>query len=381
MRRGPGEGTIGQRPDGRYYAAIMRDGRRTWVYGRSRADVRRKLERVRAGPELGPSPTLRDWYAQWLEQVRRTRSHGTYLEYAQVARHHILPVVGSIRVSRLQPRDVSRVLAATEHLSPSTRRKALSALSGALEAAVRHDPPLAARNVARAVSWPATRRVEASALSVADARRLLAAAGPDAALYALALAYGMREGEILGLRWADVDLDAGVLTIRMQAQRGQLVPLKTARSRRTLHLGAWLVDLLSAQRRAVQDRRLVAGERWREHDMVFPSSVGTVRRAGDFIRDWHRLLAMAGFERVRFHTLRHTAASLLLAEGQSLFEVSLTLGHASIATTANIYGHFTDDARARVAAAAERALVVPMLSGQDVRSIGEREKRRLRTNF
>lgn len=137
---------------------------------------------------------------------------------------------------------------------------------------------------------------------------------------------------------------AGQLHIRAQTQRGRRQELKCGRGQRTLRLRPWLVHLLRAHRARQHVTRLLAGEKWHDQNLVFPGRYGKPQWSGPVHARWKATLAAAGLRDARFHHLRHTAASLLLAEGASLFEVSRTLGRATPGTTANIYGHLSDEA-------------------------------------
>ncbi|HLI27937.1 MAG TPA: site-specific integrase, partial [Chloroflexota bacterium] len=163
------------------------------------------------------------------------------------------------------------------------------------------------------------------------------------ALYAVALGLGLRQGELLGLQWADVDLARGRLAVRRQLQRvgGQLVLTepKSARARRTLELPAFVCEALRQHRARQAAERLRAGATWAEHGLVFCSTVGTPLEPRNVVRHYHALLQRAGLPRRPFHTLRHTAASLLLAHGADLRVVQQVLGHAQVALTANLYTH------------------------------------------
>jgi integrase len=170
-------------------------------------------------------------------------------------------------------------------------------------------------------------------------------------LYAVALASGLRQGEALGLRWDDVDLDDRSLTvrgalIRMPAShrgpgdaRLQLAGPKTPESRRTIALPAVALSALRAHRARQFEERLAAGERWQEHGLVFASTVGTPLDGRNVTRDLQRILIAAGMPRLRYHDLRHSAASLMLAQGVDLKTIQTILGHSRIGTTADIYAH------------------------------------------
>jgi integrase len=165
------------------------------------------------------------------------------------------------------------------------------------------------------------------------------------------------------LRWATdekapgVDLQNGEVRVTEQLQHGHLVPLNRGASRRTLRLRPWMIAVIQDHLDQLTQLQLEAGQRWHEHGLVFPSRVGTPRRPGNVWLSWKRLLSRAGLPDYKFHDLRHTAASLALAEGASLFHVSRLLGHSSISITADTYGHWTDEGREDVARRLENALV------------------------
>ena len=194
---------------------------------------------------------------------------------------------------------------------------------------------------------PRTDPSKVHALTIDQARHLLAAAKNDRlyALYVVVLMLGLRRGEALGLRWADVDLDAGTLRVEQQVIRvpgkGLVVsPLpKTASSRRINHLPGFALDVLRQHRLRLLQERLRAGGRWREHDLVFPSSVGTPIEPRNLTRHLHRLCGEAGLKPERFHNLRHTAASIGFAEGLDPKMIQHMLGHSSIGVTMDTYTH------------------------------------------
>jgi integrase len=194
------------------------------------------------------------------------------------------------------------------------------------------------------------RRIEMLTLSPAQARSLLDAARGDRfeALYTLALTTGMREGELLSLRWRSLDLDQGTLqvrtTIRRTTEGFTVTEAKTARSRRKLLLTPNAVDALRRHREAQKKERSHAGEAWEENDLVFPNTIGKPVEAGNFLRRQYRpLLKRLDLPPVRFHDLRHTAATLLLLQGVHPKVVSEMLGHASVSITLDLYSHVLPD--------------------------------------
>ena len=175
-------------------------------------------------------------------------------------------------------------------------------------------------------------------------------------LVTVAVLTGARQGELLALHWADVDLDEGRISIRYSLRRGQLEEPKTDRSRRTLAVGGRVMAALRAQRVSQVRTRLLAGSRWFENDLVFTSSIGTPMDPTNVTHRLQRALHAAGLQRRRFHDLRHAAATLLLASGADIKVVSDYLGHQSIATTANIYAHVLPDVQRKAVERLEASL-------------------------
>lgn len=365
-RRGPNEGTIYQRKDGRWTAGVSLGyggGRRIrkFATGRTRGDVAVKLEMLlKARREMLPIPDQRlklgPFLERWLEDVARpTIRWSTYKSYRDILRLHLIPELGHIPVAKLAPADVQRFLNAklAYGLSPRRVQYLHAVLRRALVTAERWG--VGSRNVAKLVDPPRVPRHEIRPLTPEQAKRLSNSAADDRlqALYVTALGTGLRQGELLALRWEDVDLDGRRLQVRHTLARvsGQLALLepKTERSRRMVALPDVVIASLRAHRTRQRMERLVAGWRWVDTQHVFTTSVGTPIEAAAVTRAFHRALVKAGLPRSRFHNLRHAAATFLLTSGFTLEDVKNLLGHSSIVLTSNTYGHLLE-ARLRVLA-------------------------------
>lgn len=203
------------------------------------------------------------------------------------------------------------------------------------------------RNVAALVKGPRVERQEVVPWTQEEAGQFLASLEGHRlhALFSVGVALGLRKGELLALRWEDVDLKAGSLRVRATVQRlGKGVGLvvgtpKTARSRRTLPLPRVLVDTLTEHRAAQTREREAAGEAWHDVGLVFTTSRGTMIEPRNLNRFLDEAIARAGMRRIRFHDLRHTCASLLLAQGVSARVVMEVLGHTQLSMTTDLYGH------------------------------------------
>lgn len=374
-RRGPNEGSLYRRADGRWVGAVNigwegGQRKRKVVYGRTQAEARSKLRAVQTAVEAGlPLPDERRTVAQfvsyWLRDVLpKTVSPGSEETYNRLLRLYVLPAVGQVPLSKLKPADVTRMLRTMEAmgLSPATQNAARKVLGRVLRRAMQEE--LINRNVVSIVDGPKLNREERRALTPEQARVLLRAIAPDrlGAAYTLALALGLRRGEVLGLRWADVDLDAGTLTVRQQLQRRAakgllLVPLKTVKSRRTLVLPATVIDIIRSHRASQAAERLVAGAEWaNEDDLVFTTPMGTPVDPDNFRHRLAKLSEKAGLGAWTTHELRHSAGSLLFAMGVPMRVISELYGHSSERVTSEVYIHVQQEHRTEAANAISQVL-------------------------
>ncbi len=351
-RRGHNEGHIYHRDDGRWEAKLsLPNGKRKSFYARSRKEAQDALRAAQrdldAGLDLGTAKrTVAAFLDHWLVDVAKPSVRPkTYASYSQLVRLHLKPALGHHQLSKLSPQHIQMMMngKSAAGLSPRTVQYLRAVLRRALGQALKWG--LVGRNVATLVDPPRSQRSEVTPLSPLQARAFLMAAQGDRleALYSVAIALGLRQGEALGLRWADVDLDAGTLRVRHALQRIdgtlQLVEPKTKRSKRTIPMPPSVVTALRAHRVRQLEERLIAGSRWREYDFVFPSTIGTPADARNIVRRFHALLDRAGLPSMRFHDLRHTCASLLLAQHVPPRVVMETLGHSQIALTMDTYSH------------------------------------------
>jgi integrase len=275
----------------------------------------------------------------------------------------VIPTVGRVPLNRLEPRLVNRVLDAKlrEGLSPRTVHHIRAVLRTALNAAIRYGH--LSRNVASLAAPPRVPYQEPSTLGPDQARVLVESAlvEPEGSIWLLALATGARQGELLGLRWSDFEPDRRELRIMRTLQRVagtyQLAETKTARSRRTLRLPVVAVEALQRRRSQQAQERLLAGSGWQDRwDLIFTTTDGRPLDGTGVTKRFQRHLLGAGLPVVRFHDLRHSTASLLLAFGLQAREVQEQLGHHSVVTTLGIYGHVQATAQERMAAALDSIL-------------------------
>lgn len=355
-KRGQNEGSIYKRKDGRWAGAVSLGYiggklKRKAVYGGTRKDVQDRMTRLLSDkqsglPVVGEKQTLGDFIADWLENwVQPTVRPKTFSSYHDTARLHLIPTLGRIRLAKLTPQHVQSLLneRLRSGLSPRTVAYIRSILSIALARALKLG--LVHRNVVQLVDRPNVARNEIQPLTVEQSRALLTAAQDHrlGALFSVALALGLRKGEALGLRWQDVDFDAGSLVISGALQRigGALVRTETKNnsSRRMLRVPAAALRALREHRVKQMEERLLAGDKWQDSGLVFTTTRGTPLDPRNVLRHFARVLTAAGIAHVRFHDLRHSCATLLLAQGVPARMVQDILGHSAIRVTMDTYAH------------------------------------------
>ena len=362
---------ITKRKDGRYmarYTVQTPDGpKRKLIYGRKYKEVEKKLAEARGGAARGivfdaKGHTVERWLEQWLEDVIKPgKTHRTYATHRQQVRSHIAPVLGRLKLENLRKAHVDRLYAdlLRSGLAPSSVRRVHAVLRAALEEAVRGD--LIPRNPAAHANKPKAIQKEIEPLDAKQARALLEAAKGDRyeALYVLCLTAGLRQGEALGLKWSDIDFDAGVLRVNRQLQRvrrdgdksGSLVfsEPKNA-SRRTVGLPPRAVRALREHRKRQLEDKLRAGFEWQDNGLVFTNSQGKPLEAQNLVnRSFKPLLKRAGLPPIRFHDLRHSCLSLLAQRGEPIRDLQALAGHATAAFTLQRYTHHYDSSARRTA--------------------------------
>lgn len=408
-RRGKSEGSIYERGDGRWAACVdlgFIDGKRVrkTFYGATRKSVAGKLTDALGKQQRGAVVKTNDqlsvdtYLDRWLANVSVRPK--TKRQYEQVVRLYLKPAIGPVRLARLDPDQVRSLVLGLERrgLSPRTATLARDVLRIALAQAV--SDQLIARNVATLVRRPKGRRKECATLSNDEARALLDALDGHrlGAVVTCGVALGLRLGEGLGLQWSDLDLNTSRMKIQHALQttgkRRELVDVKSRESNRTLALPAVVVRMLTAHKAAQAARRLAAGKEWQKSDFVFTTGVGRPLDGTLVTRDLKRILARTWLggrsgckhprlrERacldcgasqlpiVSFHGLRHSCASLLLAAGVPIRDVSELLGHSDVRLTLSSYAHVIDENRTKMAGMIDRVFD----SQSDSQTVGQGQK-------
>ncbi len=326
------------------------------------------LTAISTGTFVEPSPlTTSDYLSKWLQTAARPRvAERTFDSYSELITRYVTEDLGARKLCDLRPLHIQKLYADMQErgLSARTVRYLHAVLTSALKQAVRWD--MLARNPAEAVDLPKQIRKEMHALSPEEAGRFLKAAAEDkwGVIFVFALATGMRPEEYLGLQWKDVDLDAGIVTVRRalvwRATGGgwYFGEPKTARSRRSIPLPASTLRSLVDHRRKQAEERLKAGADYQKHDLVFATPEGSPLMPRNLKRRHFRPILKAAKlpDDFRLYDLRHSCATLLLSAGENPKVVSERLGHATITLTLDVYSHVLPTMQQAAAAKLESLL-------------------------
>lgn len=357
-RRGNHEGTIYKRKDGRWEAKItLPDGTRKPLYGKTRQEAAQKLTQAQHDlakglPVVAEKQTVDHYLERWLEGIRMEAEPATYRSYRATVHFRILPFIGKHRLASLDAQQITGLYSQLQKkgYKPNTIQQTHNVLTHALNEAV--NTRLLQRNEAKYAKKP---RIKAKAKSLHvwtedQANQFLAfiAGHRYEALYVLALTVGMRESELLGLHWRNVEMKKKLLHVEQAVKYGEdatkdslhLGTTKTEGSTHTIHLSDTAIDALVAHRTRQKAEKLAVGlDVWQERDLVFPDPLGNLYAGPALYKQFIRLVAKTDLPRIRFHDLRHTCATIHLARGIPVKQVSEMLGHSDITITLRIYGH------------------------------------------
>ena len=342
-KRGNSEGSIYRQRENLWAASITLDtaeGRkRKYFYGKTRKEVQEKLatamhDRKQGTLVMTPNQTVEQFLANWLTAHTPSVRPRTIERYEGFVRLHVVPAIGRVRLDKLTAQHIQTLYAQKleEGLSPTTVNTLHMMLHKALKDAVRWG--LIARNVCDLVSPPRRAHFEMKPARIAST--VGATVTP--------VTTGMRRGEILALKWQDIDFDQNSLQVRRiftrsKGHRYVLAEPKTEKSRRSVILPSITVGLLKQHRMSQQQAKSEAGEYWQANDLVFCTALGTPLNPNKVLERFETVLKKAGLPHIRFHDLRHSAATMLLAMGVHSKVVQELLGHNQISMTMDIYSH------------------------------------------
>jgi integrase len=357
-RKGNNEGTIFFRADrGIWRAQVTLDGRRLSHAGKTKQECQTWLKETITQIDTGLTYNaaqikMGDFLENWLSTMKTKLKKSTFYGYAKSV-SYLVPVFGKFTVKDLRPDQIQKYYdrSVKEGISLNTLRYIHSVLHGALDHAVKMR--VIPWNPADAVVVPRPKNKEEMSIfneSEANAFLLAVRGSRYEALYQVALATGMRQSEILGLKWSDLDWKSKTISVVRQLERNPKSPgeyfsrVKTEAGRRKIKLGDQTIEKLRNHLNfQSEERKALARGKWIENDMIFPSMVGTPMNQSNLYRHFKQTLLKVGLNEIRFHDLRHTAASLMLNHGVPAIVVSKRLGHSKVSVTLDIYGHLIQE--------------------------------------
>ncbi|MCA9877557.1 MAG: site-specific integrase [Thermomicrobiales bacterium] len=371
-RRLHGEGTFRQRSDGTWEARLsLEGGRRMSFYGKTQGEAAQKLrdakKRAEQGIDLSADKlTVEQYLERWLrDAVKPSVKAKTYEGYESICRVRVAPRIGTRKLAKLTALDLQGLYTELKDagLSPRSVQHTHRVLHRAFEQALRWN--LIMRNPCDGAQAPRAERAEMKVWTPEQAAAFQVATSTHRmrALYVLALSTGMRQGELLGLKWGDLDLGAGTLSVQRSLQwqregKYQFVDPKTSRSRRRIHLSKAAVATLRAHKDRQAFTKRDAGEHWQEQDLVFCDELGGPLAPSHQTATFKMAAAAAKLPVIRFHDMRHTAATILLAKGVHVKLVSEMLGHSTIVLTLDTYSHLIPAMHGDAAAAMDTVFLM-----------------------
>lgn len=377
-RRAKGDGSI-WREGNSWRAAITLDGRRitksfkTQTEGLAWKDEMKN--QVRQGLTYNSTRlTIEQFLRDWLSIHKMSLTPMIGVRYEQIARDYIFPHIGKCKLKDLRIEQIEGLYQSLLKQGASVRTVhwVHAILHRSLKDAVKRG--LIGFNAAHGARLPKLIQKEMEILNESEVLQLLIVAQGTRleALLHVAIKTGMRQGELLGLKWSDLDWNTGIIRIQRQVQRvkGQgmiFMPPKTTAGRRAIQLGEGTLHILRRHFDQQNLDKAIAGKRWKKLNLIFPSSVGTPQSPSNLLKEFKALLVEAGVKQIRFHDLRHTGASIMLNHGVPVLIVSKILGHSKASTTGDIYGHLLPNMQEGVVSLMDELFtLIPVIIGENV---------------
>ena len=366
QKRGAGEGSICKRKDGTWQGAVTigrdRNGKqkRKYFYGKTRNEVSKKLNTVinelnnRTFIDNSTNPTMRVWLHTWLWEYKKNSIKAkTFEQYETMLRVHAMPNIGDIQVSNLKPEHLQKIYnnMYENGISARTIHILNTVLHGALKQAVKNN--LASRNVTEAVSLPKSKAKEMRVLTLEEQKKFMKVLSADRMgnMYLFGLFTGLRRGELLALKWSDIDTERNIIRVERALSRVKdygdtpnktklvVEEPKTAKSKRIIPIFDYLEEILDRQKQQqIKDKENSYGL-YEENNIIFATELGKMIDPGNFSRKFYKLIKEAGLPHANPHCLRHTFATRGLESGIDLKTMQELLGHSSILVTGDTYTH------------------------------------------
>jgi integrase len=350
-RRGNNEGTIYQLPSGSWRAQIYINGYRLGKTKKTKREaqtwLRNTLNKTAHGyTGKGSNVLFKDFLQGWLSTKSSAVKQSTWRLYETTIRNHIEPILGKVKISDIEPSDIQNLYLLKKEKSIGNRTIQVmhTIINNSLETAVRTG--VLQNNPAQSTIPPKYTSPEMDIYSEHEITQLLLAVKGTSleALIHLAITTGLRQSELLALKWSDIDWDRNTISVQRQLRRkferrDYYSSLKTKSGRRTISLGINTIQKLREHHQKQIGQKEEMGDRWDENDLIFPSIVGTPISQRNLLRRFKTIIRESGLREIRFHDLRHTAASLMLNHGISPIIVAKRLGHSKVSITLDTYGH------------------------------------------
>ena len=350
-KRGNGEGSITKTQSSSYRAQTSIEGIRHSKTFKTRTEAIHWLQKLQNNIKQGISQidhnnTLTDFLSHWLKIHQRKLKPKTIEEYHRYVYHYLIPHLGDQLVSELTTDIIEVFYMQLEELgkSPGVIVRVHRVLHIALEFAVRRRMILF--NPASYAIVPREPKREMQTLSPDEVRIFLkrASHGNYEMLFHLAIKTGMRQSELFGLQWPDANFDQSCIYVQRQMRyrsggKFTYEEPKSKRSIRAIPIGKQTKEHLLAHQQHVKDLRDLKGDQWKENNLIFPTQVGTPLTQGNMNKKFKQILADCNLKNIRFHDLRHTAASIMINAGIPIIQVSHMLGHSSVSITLDTYSH------------------------------------------
>jgi integrase len=349
-RRSNHEGTIYKLSNGSYRAQIRLNGERlshTAKTEKECIDWRKKtIAQIDQGLTYASAQTtLAELLENWLVNIKSSLLEESWYHYDMLSHKKIIPAIGQYKLKDLTPDLIQQLY--DKELQKGTGRRTVEVIHVTLHKALKYavNRGLIGRNPTEATTPPRPQMKEMKFYNETESTQFLLAAQGDRneALYQLVLATGLRQSEVLGLKWSDLDIGKSTITIRRQLKRNSnkddyYKTTKTKSGIRSIKLGKQTLAILLEHRKRQEFEKLVM-DTWHENYLIFPSTIGTPMNQSNLYKSFKSLLRKSGLREIRFHDLRHTAASLMLNRGVAPIIVSKRLGHSKVSITLDIYGH------------------------------------------
>jgi integrase len=369
-KRGNNEGSLHKRSSGSWRAQISLDQGRIGFTAKTKTEAIDWLQKMRLEADRGltyraAKMTYEEYLGEWLKTAESRLTYETFRSYRQLSVDYLIPSLGKKAIREITPLQIQRLYnnLIERKIGKRTIQKTHAVIRASLNSAKKMG--LISSNPGNAIKPPKPDERPMLILDQDQVKNLLRYAkesgNKNFCLFYLAFVSGMRQGELLALKWSEVDLSSAIVNVKFSLKRipeKGLVPMKpkTKSSIRAIQIASDGVGVLKSQYENVEGMK--AGNNWVNHNYVFPSSAGQALEPAEVYRDFQRLLKQVGLPKMRFHDIRHTAASLMLHNGIDVLVVSRRLGHAKPSITLDFYGHLLPAIQTEAAKVIEKLLKV-----------------------